>query len=166
MSISIALLSDTHGHIDDRIRFHCQDVDEIWHAGDIGGLSCADEYAKLKPFRAIYGNIDDHVLRKVYPEFLVFSVEGVKVCMLHIAVNGNTLNQQARDLIAKHTPSIFIYGHSHVPKVWKHHAFAEVLLINPGAVGKHGFHKVRTLMKLELNLGKVTEMNLIELEQR
>ena len=54
----IGILSDTHGSFDERLREFFRDVDEIWHAGDIGSLELADRIAAFKPLRAVSGNID------------------------------------------------------------------------------------------------------------
>ena len=47
----IGLISDTHGTFDDTLRGFLTDVDEIWHAGDIGSLELADRIAAFKPLR-------------------------------------------------------------------------------------------------------------------
>jgi hypothetical protein len=41
-----------------------------------------------------------------------------------------------------------------------------LLYLNPGAAGNHGFHKVRTLLKFEINNRKVQNMRVIELGKR
>jgi len=63
----IGLLSDTHNHWDEKFETHFASCDEIWHAGDIGSLALAQRFETLKPFRAVYGNIDDAVVRRAYP---------------------------------------------------------------------------------------------------
>ena len=45
----IGLLSDTHGFVDPKIYKHFKDLDEIWHAGDVGTLDVIDELRALKP---------------------------------------------------------------------------------------------------------------------
>ena len=75
----ILLLSDTHSHLDETILKYVRLADEVWHAGDIGDLKVTDEIQKLKPLRAVYGNIDDDKARM---EFLLnnrFMCEGVEV---------------------------------------------------------------------------------------
>ena len=80
----IGIISDTHGTFDDTLREFLKDVDEIWHAGDIGSLELADTIAPFKPLRAVSGNIDGGLTRRVYPDFLAFECEGVRVLMTHI----------------------------------------------------------------------------------
>ena len=84
----IGLLSDTHGWLDPRIREHFAQCDEVWHAGDIGGLHVADELGKWIPqggmLRAVCGNIDDAQARATFPEHQRFTVEGVRVWITHI----------------------------------------------------------------------------------
>ena len=80
----IGILSDTHGTFDEPLREFLREVDEVWHAGDIGSLEVADRIAAFKPLRAVSGNIDDDITRRVYPLFQSFECEGVRVLMTHI----------------------------------------------------------------------------------
>ena len=41
--MKIALLSDSHSHIDQAILTAIEGVDEIWHAGDVGSWNVIDE---------------------------------------------------------------------------------------------------------------------------
>ena len=116
----ILLLSDTHGHLDKKITHYISQVDQIWHAGDIGNPKVLDDLTALKPLRAVYGNIDGHEIRLQAPEVLYFNCEGVSVLMIHIAGYPGRYNPQARALIAKYKPKIFICGHSHILKVMQH----------------------------------------------
>ena len=59
-------------------------------------------------------------------------------------------------------PDIFICGHSHILKVTfdkKHN----LLFMNPGSVGKHGFHKKQTMISFEITAGKLVNLIVIEL---
>jgi uncharacterized protein len=161
----IALLSDTHGHLDTAIPKYLESVDEIWHAGDIGDGSLMDSLEKIKPVRAVWGNIDSHLLRARYPEVQAFELEGVRVLMVHIGGNMPGYTPQIRALLARYKPNVFICGHSHLLKV----AFDQtnqVLYVNPGAAGKHGFHKVKTLLRFSLDQGKIKDMEVVELGPR
>ena len=66
----IGLLSDTHSFLDERVKKHLKDCDEIWHAGDIGNIEVTDELSKIAPLRAVYGNIDGAELRSTFCENL------------------------------------------------------------------------------------------------
>ena len=46
--VKIGLLSDTHSHLDPKIFEYFQEVDEIWHAGDIGSIEVTDQLKKFK----------------------------------------------------------------------------------------------------------------------
>ena len=78
-TMKIGVISDTHGIFDDVLREFLSPCDEIWHAGDIGSLDLADEIAAFRPLRAVYGNIDGGIIRRVYHEFNYFDVAGAKV---------------------------------------------------------------------------------------
>ena len=110
----IALLSDTHNYIDERILSHIKEVDEVWHAGDIGDISITDKLAQLKPLKAVYGNIDNNVLRQEFDETLVFQCEQVKVLMTHIGGRPRKYNTRVINLLNEHRPKLFVCGHSHI----------------------------------------------------
>lgn len=159
------LLSDTHSHVDERIFAHAEAADEIWHAGDIGSVRVSDALEKVKPFRAVYGNIDGQALRIRYPEMQEFECEGVSVLMRHIAGYPGKYNAKTRYLLDRVKPKLFICGHSHILKV-VYDKKREHLHMNPGAAGKAGFHQMRTMLRFELNAGKIENAQVIELGLR
>ncbi len=161
----ILLLSDTHSYIDDQILKFVQQADEVWHAGDIGDLSVTDAIKKIKPLRAVFGNIDDKDARTEFPLDAKFTVEKVSVWMTHIGGYPNKYNQRIRENIKKNPPKIFIAGHSHILKV-VYDKKLNLLHLNPGAAGNHGFHKVRTMLRFDLDNGDIKNMEIIELAKR
>jgi uncharacterized protein len=161
----ILLLSDTHSFIDAQILKFVKQADEVWHAGDIGDLAVTDTLKKLKPLRAVFGNIDGAEARSEFPLDLKFEVEKVAVWMTHIGGYPNRYNQRIRDEIKLNPPKIFIAGHSHILKV-QYDKKLHLLHLNPGAAGNYGFHKVRTMLRFELDQGKVKNMEIIELATR
>ena len=161
----ILLLSDTHSYIDDQILKFVKQADEVWHAGDIGDLEVTDTIKKYTPLRAVYGNIDDANARAEYPLDARFCVEDVSVWMTHIGGYPNAYKSRIKEVLRKKSPKIFISGHSHILKVQYDTKF-KLLHLNPGAAGKHGFHKVRTMLRFELSKGAITNMEVIELAYR
>lgn len=157
----IGLISDTHGTFDDTLREFLRDVDEVWHAGDIGSLAVADEIAAFKPLRAVYGNIDDHEVRRVYSDVAVFDVEGFRVLMTHIGGYPDHYDRRALAHIYQTRPAIFVAGHSHILKVIYDKRFS-MLHLNPGAAGRYGFHKVRTALRFTLDGGDIRDMEIGE----
>ncbi|MFS4467179.1 metallophosphoesterase family protein [Maribacter sp. 2210JD10-5] len=161
----ILLLSDTHSHIDDAILKYARQADEIWHAGDIGNLRVTDGLSALKPLRGVYGNIDDHIIQKEFPLDNRFTCEEVNVWMTHIGGYPPKYNQRTRELIKANTPKLFICGHSHILKVmWDKKL--NVLHMNPGACGKHGFHHVRTMLRFTIDGPEIKDLEIIELGKR
>ncbi|MFT6851394.1 MAG: putative phosphoesterase [Sphingobacteriales bacterium] len=158
----IGLISDTHGHLDERIFHHFEDCDEIWHAGDFGTLAVADTLDGFKPMRGVYGNIDGHEIRAAHPLHQKFMCEGVSVWITHIGGYPGRYDHRIRDEIRKDPPKLFITGHSHILKVVNDKKL-KLLHMNPGAAGNVGFHKVRTLLKFEIDGEKIQNLNLIEL---
>lgn len=163
---TIGLISDTHSYLDPKVFDHFADCDEIWHAGDIGEIQVADELANFKPFKAVYGNIDGGKVRITYPENLFFEIEGFSVWMTHIGGRPGAYAKGITTILKERTPDIFICGHSHILRVQKDEKYNDLLYINPGAAGKHGFHKVRTLIKFCIEKGKLLKMEAIELGPR
>ncbi len=161
----IGLLSDTHGHLDERILDYFAACDEIWHAGDIGGPEVAEALAAAKPFRAVYGNIDDAEIRAQYPLDLQFELEGVSVLITHIGGYPGRYTKRVKDLLTEVRPKLYICGHSHILKVLPDKQL-HLLHINPGACGNEGFHKIKTIVRFTLDGGNIRDLEVIELGRR
>lgn len=160
----ILLLSDTHSHIDETILKYVAQADEVWHAGDIGSLEVTDAIAKIKPLRAVYGNIDDTKIRGEFPLHQRFVCEGVDVWITHIGGSPGRYNPDIREEMKTNPPKIFICGHSHILKVI-HDKKNGCLYMNPGAAGKHGFHKVRTMLRFVIESGKIKDLEVVEFKR-
>lgn len=157
----IGLISDTHGTFDQTLKTFLKDVDEIWHAGDIGSSEVADQIAAFKPLRAVYGNIDGGIMRRTYREFLSFECEGVSVLMTHIGGYPRHYTPQAVARIQSLRPKIFIAGHSHILKVIYDPVY-DLLYLNPGAAGCYGFHKVRSALRFTIDGTDIRDMEIGE----
>ena len=162
---TILLLSDTHGYIDDAILKYVKQADEVWHAGDIGDLKVTDAIKKLKPLRGVYGNIDDTKARMEFPEHNRFFCEDVDVWITHIGGYPPNYNSRVRKTIKLNPPRLFICGHSHILKVMPDKTL-NILHMNPGAVGEHGFHKTRTMLRFTIHGKKIDNLEVIEFKKR
>lgn len=161
----IGIISDTHSYLDKQVFEYFKDVDEIWHAGDIGVNTVTDQLKNFKPLRAVFGNIDGHELRAEFPEDLIFNIDDCKIFITHIAGAVGVYNQRVREIIKQEKPNILVCGHSHILKIMRDEKF-NLLHINPGAAGVHGFHKMKTILRFEIENGKPQKMELIELGLR
>lgn len=161
----ILLLSDTHSHIDDRILAYAKEADEIWHAGDIGNLTVTDQLAEHKKVRAVYGNIDGKDARLSFPGNLFFTCEGVQIFMTHIAGAAGKYTARVQKLLAENKVDVLVCGHSHILKVMQLKN-RQLLHLNPGAAGIHGFHQMRTMLRFEVGKGRLHNMEVIELGKR
>lgn len=160
----IGLISDTHGFLDEKVVEHFRNCDEVWHIGDFG----PGVYEKLKVFkqlRAVYGNIDKQDIRSVFREQEVFMCEEVKVMIRHIGGSPPRYNPETRKELAIHQPQLFISGHSHILKVIYDHKI-NCLHMNPGAAGRHGWHKARTIVRFVIDGKEMKDCEVIELEKR
>lgn len=161
----IGLLSDTHGFLDNKIIENFKNCDEIWHAGDIGAVKIAARLLEFKLFRAVHGNIDGPDIRTIYPENQRFSCEDVDVWIKHIGGYPGNYDRQIRNEIIKNPPKLFISGHSHILKVMFDKKL-DLLHINPGAAGKTGLHKVRTVVRFIIEKNEIKDLEVIELGNR
>lgn len=160
---SVLILSDSHSYkgiefFDDLPKI----PDEIWHAGDIGNIEVLDRLKEFNvPVRAVSGNIDDVTVRNECPEYLSFQIQGLQVLMIHIGGRPGKYNPRATELIRAVKPDLFICGHSHICRAEWDKKY-DMMYINPGAIGKHGFHKFRTCLLLEIENGKPKTLKVLE----
>jgi len=161
----IGIISDTHSYLDEKVFDFFSAVDEIWHAGDIGSLGVTNELQKHKPLRAVFGNIDSYEIRANFKKYEFFEIEQCKILLIHIAGAFGKYNTETQSLIRQYQPNILVCGHSHIVKVAYDEKY-NLLYINSGAAGVHGFHQVRTIIRFEISEGKAQKMELIELGSR
>jgi putative phosphoesterase len=164
--MKIGLISDTHSFLDSKVFLHFDKVDEIWHAGDIGDPTVADALKNFKPFRAVYGNIDDLKLQTLFPEDLWFICEGMKIWMTHIGGAPPKYNSRIKKKLSVEIPDIFICGHSHILRIGRDEKYNNMLYINPGAAGNHGFHAMKTLVRFDIDDKRIYNLEVIELGKR
>lgn len=162
--MKIGLLSDTHGWLDPQLVEFFKECDEVWHCGDIGDVCVADKLAIDFNFRAVFGNIDGGVLRRMYPETQIFECEGIKIIMTHIGGYPGHYESKIRALLLHEHPRLFVCGHSHIAKVMFDKKL-NCLHINPGAAGRYGFHKVRTAVRFVIDQGNIKDLELVEYER-
>ncbi|HBL77019.1 MAG: YfcE family phosphodiesterase [Bacteroidetes bacterium GWF2_42_66] len=160
----IGLLSDTHGTLSNRLFRFFENVDEIWHAGDIGDVQTADRLSAFKPLRAVYGNIDDHILRRMFPETLRFQCENVDVLMTHIGGYPGHYERHIYPELVGNTPQLFIAGHSHILKVIFDKKL-NFLHINPGAAGNFGFQNVCTALRFKIDGKEIKDLEIWEMKR-
>lgn len=160
----IGLLSDTHSHIDNKILDFFKDVDEIWHVGDIGSWEVVDKLKAIKPFKAVYGNIDGTKFRQEFELALKFKCENVDVLMIHIGGYPGKYEKGIKQMLKENPIKLFISGHSHILKVI-YDKELDLLHINPGAAGKFGPHIVRTAVRFIIDNEKISNLAILELER-
>ncbi len=164
MALKILLLSDSHSFIDEKIINYCKNADEVWHAGDIGSLEVTNAIQEVSFLRAVYGNIDNKDIRSEFPLDNKFMAENVGVWMTHIGGYPNRYNSRVKQLLALRPPKIFISGHSHILKV-QYDKKLKLLHMNPGAMGNHGFHKVKTMLRFEIDNADIKKLEIIEIKR-
>lgn len=158
------MISDTHGYLDENVFEHFKNCDEVWHGGDFGD-AVVQSLKIFKPLKGVYGNIDDNKIRNEFPEQLVFMCEEVKVMIRHIGGYPPRYNPETKKELQMHQPQIFIAGHSHILKIMYDDKL-QCLHMNPGAAGKHGWHKIRTIIRFAIDGRNIKDCKVIELGKR
>ena len=164
--MKIGILSDTHGYLDKKIFDYFSDCDEIWHAGDIGDMTVANQLADFKPLRAVYGNVDGLQIRQIFPEELLFELAGMKIYMIHIGGRPGRYAKGVKSRLKQINPDIFVTGHSHILRIEKDTNLGGLLYMNPGAAGKQGLHKIKTLIRFDIVDKQAKNIQVIELGKR
>lgn len=162
---NIGLIADTHGYLDPAVFSYFKDCDEVWHAGDFGSTELIKELQAFKPLKGVYGNIDGHEIRAEFPEVIRWRCEDVTILMMHIGGYPGRYSPSAKTLLKDYPPQLFISGHSHILKVIYDDKL-KCLHMNPGAAGKHGWHKVRTIIRFSIDGTRIFNCEVIELGKR
>lgn len=163
--VRIGLISDTHSFLDESVFAHFKACDEIWHAGDFGTLQIAERLAAFKPLRGVYGNIDGYDVRSMYPEMLRWHCEEVEVLMRHIGGYPGRYSPPVKQEMKAAPPKLFISGHSHILKVMYDKDY-DCLHMNPGAAGKEGWHRMKTIIRFSIDGKQIRDCEVIELGKR
>lgn len=163
--MKIGLLSDTHSYLDPKVFEYFSGCDEIWHAGD-AGYHVIDKLEAFKPVKVVFGNIDDQEFQQKYPEDLWFTCEGLSILITHIAGAPPNYNPRIKKLLRERVPNILICGHSHILRIKKDPQYNNMLYLNPGAAGNHGFHQMKTIVRFEIVGKEIKNMEVIELGKR
>ncbi|MTI88345.1 MAG: metallophosphoesterase family protein [Balneolaceae bacterium] len=161
--IKIGLISDTHNYLDPQVSEYFADRDEIWHAGDFGTIAIAEELEQIAPVLGVYGNIDGQDIRQTYPLHQRFEREGLDIWMTHIGGIPGRYCIPIREEMEENTPELFICGHSHILKIARDQKMDKMLYMNPGAAGKQGFQVYRTIVRFEIDQGKLHNVEVINL---
>ncbi|MEZ5050691.1 MAG: metallophosphoesterase family protein [Saprospiraceae bacterium] len=161
----IALISDNHSYFGDDIKDAVAGCDEVWHAGDVGDIKSIEYFLNNFECRGVHGNIDDRLVRDIFPETLFFECEGLQIYMKHIGGYPGRYNTIALQDIKTFSPDLFISGHSHILKVMRDEKL-DLIHFNPGSYGLHGFHQVRTILKFSVDQGKIKNVRIVELGLR
>lgn len=161
----ILLISDSHSWLDTKLIKYINECDEVWHAGDIGNIGFCNFVVNIKPFKAVYGNIDGQEIRSQFEENACFICEEVRVVMTHIGGSPGKYPTRVKDLLSLHQPQLFITGHSHILKVIYDQQF-KCLHLNPGACGIQGFHQIKTALRFEIDGSQIKNLNIIEFGKR
>jgi putative phosphoesterase len=163
--MKIGLISDTHGFMDESVFKYFSDCDQVWHLGDIGSIEILERLEHSFDVRAVYGNIDGQDIRIRTSKVILLDIEQKRFLLTHIAGRPGKYNSNAKELIRQHRPDVLICGHSHILQVEQDQT-NKLLFINPGAAGRHGFHKKKTLIRFDIEQGRMYNLEVIDMGNR
>lgn len=164
-SLRIGLLSDTHGFLDPAVFTYFENCDEIWHAGDFGPVEVMDQLQTFRPLKGVWGNIDGPEIRITLPKQLEWECAGLRIYMTHISGYPGHWDKHAKSAILESKPGLVIGGHSHILKVMRDPSLG-LIHLNPGAAGHNGWHTMRTMLRFQIEEGKISGLEAIELGPR
>ena len=161
----VLVISDTHSYIDDRIIKYASEADYVIHAGDIGSFDVIRKLKSVSEVLFVYGNIDGNEIRSESNKFAFFTLDDLKILLTHISGKTPKYNKETLIKIKEHNPDLLIAGHSHILKI-QYDKINKLVFLNPGAAGRHGFHLKRTMLRFEIKLNKIENLEIIELGSR
>ncbi len=161
----VLVISDTHSYIDDRIIKYASEADYVIHAGDIGSFDVIRKLKSVSIVLFVYGNIDGNKIRSESNKFEFFKLNNLKILLTHISGKTPKYNKETLIKIKDHNPDLLIAGHSHILKI-QYDKINKLIFLNPGAAGRHGFHLKRTMLRFEIKLNKIENLEIIELGSR
>ena len=161
----VLVISDTHSYIDDRIIKYASEADYVIHAGDIGSFDVIRKLKSVSKVLFVYGNIDGNEIRSESNKFEFFKINDLKILLTHISGKTPKYNKETLIKIKEHNPDLLIAGHSHILKI-QYDKINKLIFLNPGAAGRHGFHLKRTMLRFEIKLNKIENLEIIELGSR
>ena len=161
----VLVISDTHSYIDDRIIKYASEADYVIHAGDVGSFDVIQKLKSVSKLLFVYGNIDGNEIRLESNKFEFFKLNDLKILLTHISGKTPKYNKETLIKIKEHNPDLLIAGHSHILKI-QYDKINKLIFLNPGAAGRHGFHLKRTMLRFEIKLNKIENLEIIELGSR
>ena len=161
----VLVISDTHSYIDHRIIKYASEADYVIHAGDIGSFDIIRKLKSVSEVLFVYGNIDGNEIRSESNKFEFFKLDDLKILLTHISGKTPKYNKETLIKIKEHNPDLLIAGHSHILKI-QYDKINKLIFLNPGAAGRHGFHLKRTMLRFEIKLNKIENLEIIELGSR
>ena len=161
----VLVISDTHSYIDDRIIKYASEADYVIHAGDVGSFDVIQKLNSVSKLLFVYGNIDGNEIRSESNKFEFFKINDLKILLTHISGKTPKYNKETLIKIKEHNPDLLIAGHSHILKI-QYDKINKLIFLNPGAAGRHGFHLKRTILRFEIKLNKIENLEIIELGSR
>jgi putative phosphoesterase len=144
-TLTIGVISDTHGLLRPEAVKALVGVDHILHAGDVGEALILDKLRWIAPLTAIRGNVDVAGVCGALPATDAVELAGRMFYLVH------SLQDLDIDPVAAGI-AVVVSGHSHRAEF---HERRGVLYLNPGSAGPRRFDLPTSLAKVTVDNGAV-----------
>jgi putative phosphoesterase len=146
-TVTVGLISDTHGLLRPEALERLKGSDVIIHAGDVGDPEILAELARLAPVTTVRGNVDRGAWAQSIPETAVVEIGASTVLYVLHDIDALDLDPAAAGFRA------VIFGHSHKPETrWRD----GVLYVNPGSAGPRRFSLPISVGRLRVGAGQLS----------
>lgn len=158
----LGIIADTHGLLRPEVFSVFEQVDRIFHAGDIGSLDILNELEAIAPVTAVYGNTDGFALRDRLPDVVDVEIDGFRLLLTH----GDALGVPTPEKLNRSYPDaeVILFGHTHRPLLTI--VDSVVTVMNPGAAGPRRFDVQPSVGIMELEPGIPPRARVVPLVDR
>lgn len=156
----IGIISDTHNFLNSRVLQYLQDVDLIFHAGDVGAENILHQLEKVAPVKAVRGNTDYRGAVGKLPEQVIITVGKLNFLIIHDVGNIYEFRERLKTGKIHPPPQAVIFGHTH-QAFYK--PLDDVIFINPGSATNSRDYRKPSIMILETNGVEIVANRIIEL---
>lgn len=151
-SVTIGVLSDTHGLLRAEAIRALEGSAAIVHAGDVGRPEILDVLGSIAPVTAVRGNTDPPPWPESLPATNELTIGGIWIHVLHV------LDDLAVDPKGAGF-DVVVHGHSHKPSIERRNG---VTYLNPGSCGPRRFRLPVSVARIEIRSGRA-ECTIVEL---
>lgn len=149
----VGIISDIHGYLSDAATEALAPSDIILCAGDVERPAILMELEAIAPTVAVMGNCDRYAFAGSDVPFVATPrIGGVRFYMVHRPEDIGALPEDVR---------VVVHGHTHIPR---NQEIEGVRYLNPGSASHPRGGSKRSVVRLTIEEGQVTDIQFISVE--